>query len=173
MRYPCSSASVTPHNARIFTALHAAKIHAFPSGAWFRGTQDGRLTPNAHGIVWLATDYETALSYGPRVLEVHLHPSADIIDLRDLSNTTVQHIKETASTNRERTIGRSIPDSSWASWADFGMLEGNEWVVPALLEDWVAGVVVADSRGTSAIPHDSLALLNVGVVSSWSEIERP
>jgi len=138
---------------------------------WWRGTRDGKLTPNAHGIVWLAPDPETALSYGPRLLKVTLHPSADIIDLRDLSNTTVQYIKETASTNRERTIGRSIPDSSWSSWADFGMLEGNEWVVPALLDDWVAGIVVSDSRGSSAIPHDSLALLNVNVISSMEEIE--
>lgn len=133
---------------------------------WFRGTQDGDLEPNAHGIVWLAPDRDTALSYGPRVVEVHLAPSARIIDLRDLSDTVVQELKDTASSSRERTIGYPISDADWPSWADFGMLEGNTWAVPMLLKGGIDGIVVSDSRGSSAVAHDSLALLNLSAVSS-------
>lgn len=162
-RYHLVSASLLGFPQR----SHAVDIPAVMTpDTWFRGTQDGDLEPNAHGIVWLAPDRDTALSYGPSVVEVHLSPSAHIIDLRDLSNAVVQEFKDTASSSRERTVGYPISDADWASWADFGMLEGNTWAVALLLKGGIDGVVVADSRGSSAVPHDSLALLNLSAVSS-------
>ncbi len=169
-RYHLASASATPRPPA-GKLRQADGLTQSPGGPWFRGTRDGNLKPNAHGIVWLAPDQETALSYGPRVLEVRLYPSASIIDLQDLSHPAVRAVKETVSSSREMNLGHPIPDGNWPAWADFGMLEGNLWTVPLLLENGVDGVVVSDYRGTAAVtPHDSLALLDMSTVSSWEEV---
>ncbi len=155
---------------RHMSRYHLASASVTPRPSWFRGTKDGDLSPNAHGIIWLALDKETALSYGPRLLEVTLTPSASLIDLRDLSTPVVREMKDMASAQRERTIGYPIPDRDWARWADFGMLESNAWAVPLLLDGGVDGILVSDSLGTAATPHESLALLDISAVSSWTEV---
>jgi len=150
---------------------HAISASLGDQGTWWRGTRDGGLSPNAHGIVWLAPDRGTALSYGPRVLEVGLSPSASVVDLRDLSDPLVRKLKETASASREATVGHPISDDAWPLWADFGVLEANGWAVPLLLEGMADGVLVSDYRGTAAVvPHESLALINPSAISSQVEV---
>ena len=159
------------HTVTRMSRYHLASASLLSLNTWFRGTRDGDLKPNAHGIVWLAADKETALSYNSRLLEVRLYPSASIVDLRDLSHPLVRELKDAASASRESTIGYPIPDKDWARWADFGMLESNAWAVPLLLDGGADGVLVSDSLGTAATPHDSLALLDPSAVVLWKEID--
>jgi hypothetical protein len=138
--------------------------------AWWRGTDaPGPPAPNELGVIWLTADRAAAAAYGARLLAVELDPSARLVDLRDLGVPVVREIKDVVSAKRETNVGHPIADAEWPRWADFGVLEANPWIVGMLREDGVDGALVADSEGTSARPHESLALLNSGAVRSSSE----
>lgn len=126
---------------------------------------------NNNGILWLAPNVKVALDYATPyyhsgdsyVWELRLKPNAKVIDLGDLSDPIVQELRKgfiSPLTNQP------ISEASWPSYADFGILEAKRWVRGFLRKKRVDGVTVQDSLGTTAIQHDSLALINLGAIAA-------
>lgn len=103
--------------------------------------------------------------------EIHLKPSARILDLKDLSNPIARALKDKVSEFRTSTWG-AISDEDWPSFADFGIVEGYSWVRPFLRSKRVDGVWV-DDRAGSKLGHRSIALLNLGAIASATKTEEP
>lgn len=146
-----------------------------PDQKLFHGTPHtfDQLKPNGYGIIWLAPDAAVAKKYSEpywnaghgRVIAVTLSPKAKVVNLKDLSNPIIRELKEQMSEVNKYTFG-AISDESWVkSYADFGVLEVKNGLWTRFLKSKrVDAVVVADSVQTSAIKHESVAVLNKKVL---------
>lgn len=129
------------------------------------------------GFFWLALSRDIAFRYGNvhwrpddsrvHLWEIRLHPSAKIVDLRDLTNPIVQKFRNAVNEARgaNMNVGGPISEAEWAAWADFGIIEGYRWARRWLMQRKVDGVVVSDTAG-GITPHDSVALFTVKVIAS-------
>ena len=131
------------------------------------------LKPNPYGVIWLTPDKEAAKSYSNpyynpghgRIISVELSPLANVVNLKDLSNPFVKELKEDISNSRRMTWG-PISDDSWASFADFGILEMKNGLYVRFLKRKKVDAVVVDNDYlmTSADKHSSIAVLNPNVL---------
>jgi hypothetical protein len=131
------------------------------------------LKPDDHGIIWLAernaagayatTHYKDGES---RVLQVHLTPSAQIVDLRDATDPVTQQVKAALESAQVGWygIGHKLTDQQYVSYVDFGLLEGYPWMRKMLRKLGVDAVIVNDTHD-GGMKHDSLAVLNAKVIS--------
>ena len=143
-----------------------------PQNPLYHGAQADFEKPklNGQGILWLAFTPKVALDYatphyhkGDSYLwEVKLKGGAKIIDLGDLSDPIIQELRQGVISP---ITNQPISEASWPSYADFGILEAKRWVRGFLRKKRVDGIVVKDSLGTTAIQHDSVALINLGAIA--------
>jgi hypothetical protein len=143
---------------------------------FWHGTYHTYDTPEKRdGVLWLAMSPDVAFSYGdvywrPKdskvtVWNITLKPSARLVNLRDLSNPIVRAFADALNETRRYSLFGPISDENWPSWADFGLVEGVSWAKGFFRKKRVDGLIVTDAN-QDITKHDSVALLNTGVIES-------
>ena len=133
-----------------------------------------KLKPNGLGIIWVTPDMKVAQQYAtpsyakgqPRIYKVTLKPNVRVVDLRNVQDPIVQRLMADFNALRKHTVGSEIEAQSWPKWADFGLLEvnGGQWT-RWLKGKRVAAVTCSDSVLTSAVPHESVAVLSPSAIA--------
>lgn len=158
-----------------FVRKYASYYTYDPSHPLYHGTSKDfeSLKLSSNGLLWLTPSREAAIAYSDKHWEkaptkylwtVQLKSNAKILSLGNLSNKTIREIYESISDLRRSTFG-PIKEEDWLSFADFGILEGYQWVKGFLKKRKVDGVTCAD-RAASQIDHDSVALLRLPAIQS-------
>lgn len=133
-----------------------------------------KLKPNGYGIIWLTPDMTVAQQYAspsyakgqPRVFKVTLKPNVRVVDLRNVEDPIVRKLMADFNAIRKVTYGSEISEQEWPKWADFGLLEvnGGQWT-RWLKGRRVAAVTCSDSVLSSAVPHESVAVLSPAAIA--------
>jgi hypothetical protein len=125
-----------------------------------------------HDTLWLTDERDVAWLYGSRgkaqswMWKVHLKPKAKVLNLKDLSNPLIRELKEMVSGVRGFTWG-PITDEMWSSFADFGIVEGYQWVPDFFKSHGVDGVWVDDQ--VASRKHRSVALFRLSAIESMAK----
>lgn len=144
-------------------------------GTTFDGEPSVKGKPS--GILWVTLDPQVAKNYAgrkgsPRVWEIELSPSAKLVDLRDLSDPFTQHIREQVNVGRRFTFGAVSPEQ-WPSYADFGLVEANPWLVTQAKAHGIYLLKVTDtSRWGAGEAVDSIAILSDKAILSTVQVEE-
>jgi 8-oxo-dGTP pyrophosphatase MutT (NUDIX family) len=173
-----------PDNPNIYAS---AKLLRRPVTAQvvFHGTQEAYDIPKpsktAYKILWATEDQSVAANYAnkrmagdPVVWAITLKPSVNIVDLTDLSYPVIREIKEDISLGNRYTGGGEISDDRWPRYADFGILEGNPWVVKKLRANGVLAVRCKDTSSMSGGTYiQSIAILDDRAIASAVRVSGP
>ncbi len=165
------------HSCRRTSGSQAAEASgpwSLEAPLWHGTTHDvERLRLNlTHDTLWLTDEQDVAWLYGSRgkaqswMWKVHLKPKAKVLNLKDLSNPLIRELKEVISGVRGFTWG-PITDEMWSSFADFGIVEGYQWVPDFFKSRGVDGVWVDDQ--VASRKHRSVALFRLSAIESMAK----
>lgn len=103
--------------------------------------------------------------------KIYLKSNAKVIELGDASNPIINELRE----NLNSSFFKLGPVSSeeWPNVADFGIMESQRWVRGFLKKKRVDGLTIRDTLSTTPIAHASVALINLGAISSMEKMVLP